>query len=333
MNTIPENSKFAGLSMYGTGASLDFPDTLSFPGGLIVTKTLPFEVTPWWREQLGRLICDELENSDLFLLAVAPSTKLSVLDQENLLLEDRCRNLFYGLLLSTAMSSELAPQMVTGSMESGKATFRQIGRFEQPRSIAGTPAPDLDQGIVEEAASYAAQIETITNQQGRFGRAVWALNCFLNSVTSSHVYERVRNSVRTIEAFLLPSIGKTERQFKFRTELFVGPKEHPLVETIYSIRSRIEHLHDPLSMLPGSSINERHIALFEISTIAEAIARHCLQRFLNRRQLLPHFENDSNIESFWKLPSTERRQLWGDPVDVASVRKSFDRTVAQAVIA
>src|SRR4030042_7135463 len=101
MSTIPQNSKFAALSMYGTGAILDFPETLSFPGGLIITKTLPFEVTPWWREQLGQLICDELENSDLFLLAVAQSTNLSVLDQENILLEDRCRNLFYGLFLAT----------------------------------------------------------------------------------------------------------------------------------------------------------------------------------------------------------------------------------------
>ena len=277
---IPQGHKFASLSLYGTGAQFNMPEPMSLPNGLIATRQLPFEVTPWWREQLGLLNCQEIEHSDLFLTSVAPSNALKVLDAENLALEDACRNFFYGLLIAMPFSPELSPQLVTGSMDAGAATFRQISRFERPAYIAGTPPPDVDGGDLQRAALYANEIHSVTSKQGTYGRAVWALNCFMNGLTSTHLYEKMRHLIRTIEAFILPEIGKTERQFKSRTELFVGTREHDLIAKMYKVRSNIEHLHDPLDLMNGSSTKDRLIALCEITLLTETLARYCLQRFL-----------------------------------------------------
>ena len=329
---IPEGHKFAALSLYGTGTHFEMPEVVSLPKGLIASRRLPFEVTDWWREQLGLLACEEIEHSDLFLLSVAPSKSLSVLDAENEELEDSVRNFFYGLLISIAFSPELAPQLVTGSMESGKATFRQIGRFERPVYIAGTPPPDINSKIIEDAAFYANAIHSITLRQGIYGRAIWALNCYMNGVTSTHVFEKMRHFVRTIEAFLLPEIGKTERQFKSRTELFLGPGEHDLVSTIYKVRSNIEHLHDPLVLMGGLSRRDRLIALCEVTLITECLARYCIQRFLKKKDLQPHFESDASIEAFWNLPGTDRATVWGPVIDMTWVRQQFDKSLANAVV-
>jgi hypothetical protein len=308
------------------------PETVSTPNGLIATRRLPFEVTAWWREQLGLLVCEEIEHSDLFMLAVAPSKSLKVLDSGNFALEDACRNFLYGLLVTMPISTELAPQLVTGSMESGKATFRQIGRFERPACIAGTPPPVIDSSSIKTAARYADEIQSFTLRQGAYGRAVWALNCFMNGITATHIYEKMRHLIRTIEAFLMPDIGRTERQFKSRTELFIGTRAHDLVATMYKARSNIEHLHDPLMLMEGDTEKERLISLCEIALATETVARYCLQRLLENKGLRQHFENDDAIRSFWNMPEVDRVSAWGDPLDIALARKRFDKNLAALVV-
>jgi hypothetical protein len=329
---IPPRHKFAALSLHGIGARIEFPDELPLPTGLIATRQLPFEITPWWREQLGILTCEEIEGSDLYLVATAPSESLSVLDGVNLALEDTCRNFFYGLLVAMPFSPELPPQMVTGSMDGGTARFRQIGRFERPAYIAGTPPPDLDRQKMEAAAFYASEIHSAASSQGAYGRTIWALNCFMNGLTSTHVYEKMRHLVRTIEAFILPDIGKTERQFKSRTELFVGAREHDLISRIYQLRSRIEHLHDPLELMPGTTTKDRLIALCEITLTTENLARYCVQRFFDKPGLRAHFENDDSINAFWRMSDDDRRGAWGEPVDMTWLRSQFDKDLARSVI-
>jgi hypothetical protein len=329
MCVIPDNHKFAALSLHGTGATFAMPDQVAASSNLLVSTSLPFEVTPWWLEQLGILTSEELKDSDLYMLAIAPSQSLSILDHENRILEDQCRNFFYGLLMAVPFSTDLSPHLLTGSVESGKATFRQIGRFERPCYIYGTPAPDLTSEHITRAAFLGQEIDSIV-KRSMYGRTIWAFNCFINSVTAGHVYERMRNSIRTIEAFVLPVPGRTEKQFKSRTELFIGPSQHFLIGSLYSIRSNIEHLHDPLTSLPGISKQEKQIQLFRAAYMAECIARYCVQTFLTRQQLWPHFQDDHSIEAFWQLASAERTRLWGDILDISSVEQTFNPVLAAA---
>jgi hypothetical protein len=57
---------------------------------------------------------------------------------------------------------------------------------------------------------------------------------------------------------------------------------------------------------------------------AESLARHCIETFLDRRQLWPHFRDEVTIEKFWALPQRRTRLLWGDPLDLSWLQQSLD---------
>jgi hypothetical protein len=85
-------------------------------------------------------------------------------------------------------------------------------------------------------------------------------------------------------------------------------------------------------MMQGVTTKEKLVALCEITLITERVARYCLQRFLEKTDLRPHFENDAAIEAFWRMPLAERTLLWGHALDMAWVRRQFDKSLAFAVI-
>jgi len=57
---------------------------------------------------------------------------------------------------------------------------------------------------------------------------------------------------------------------------------------------------------------------------AEAIARYCLRTLFVRQQLWRRFKEDGALVAFWSLDDSERRDLWGDPLDWELVASRFD---------
>jgi hypothetical protein len=332
MGIVPDGNKFAAISFYGTGMTWKASPSVSLPNGLFGCKVVPFEVTEWWRGQLGQLTCEELERSDFSLVATMPSSALAVLDRENLDLERRCQNLYYGMLIGHPVSSELAPQLVTGSVLDGKATFRQIGRAEFPSHVFGAPVWDISPESLATAATYCEQLEALGYAGGRFGRAIWALNCFMAGITSTNVYEKLRDFIRTVEAFLLPDIGRTTGQFKTRTELFVGSGHQDLTELMYRARSKVEHLHDPLAIMPKGDGTARLINFCRLAWISESVARHCLATFLARQEVRDQFMDDDRIRQFWTRPPFDQRAIWGPSLEMSSIESLFDPVLAKAEI-
>ena len=82
---------------------------------------------------------------------------------------------------------------------------------------------------------------------------------------------------------------------------------------LYDIRSDIEHLHE-----------DRHLAIFDRATrirlaqleaVSGCIARQCLARILLEPALASHIGSLAALDHFWGKPETERRAIWGPPVD------------------
>ncbi len=291
-----------------------------------MTTSLPFKVTDWWREQLGTLQSEEIESSDLYLITTLSSGSLEILDAENNDLIDKCRNLFYAFLLSGHTCTESDPKLVTGSMKENEATFRSISDFEHPTCISGIRIPSIDENRMELTASLYRGLKSVIYDRKIKGRVIRAINCYLDGIKSSHVYEKIMNCIRTMEAFLLPEIGKTERQFKSRTELFIGPGKQELVGLIYKVRSAIEHLHNPLDIIDGSTVKEKFIGLLEVGVIAESIARYCVNRLLLKPDTWDHFATDDSIRAFWRKTNKERQAIWGDKMDISTTLAGFDRS-------
>ena len=70
------------------------------------------------------------------------------------------------------------------------------------------------------------------------------LHIYLEARAAADILDRLHQYCRRIDGLILPNAGETKRQFKSRTELFIGPRHHDLMGDIYDIRSAVEHLHE-----------------------------------------------------------------------------------------
>ncbi len=254
---------------------IDLEEEVHLGENLYLSPTIPFKVTAWWREQLGAIEGEEIENSDLFLVATMHSNDPKILDDENDQIVDKCRNLFFAFLRSGYTHVESSPKLVTGSSEENVATFRSISGIDHPRCIMGTVPSSIDIDRLKYAYRlYRGIISTVYERRTK-GRMIAGMNCLLNAIRSDHIYEKIREFVRAVEAFIIPEPGKTRRRFVSRTETFVGVGRHDLMGTIYDVRSAIEHLHDPLEILPGKDRKEKFTLLLRLGLTAEFIARSC----------------------------------------------------------
>lgn len=123
---------------------------------------------------------------------------------------------------------------------------------------------------------------------------------------------------------ILPRTGEAKRQFKSRTELFIGPRHHDLIGEIYEVRSAVEHLHENRYL--ETFDRETRIDLLKKEAIAEHMARTALARIVGDSNLWPHFANTSALGQFWALGEPERRQIWGKSVHPMGAIADLDPT-------
>lgn len=85
------------------------------------------------------------------------------------------------------------------------------------------------------------------------------LHIYCEARSTPDILDRLRQYCRCIDGLILPKAGETKRQFKSRTELFIGPRHHELMGEIYDVRSAVEHLHENRYLETVQVI--RHLAL------------------------------------------------------------------------
>jgi hypothetical protein len=121
--------------------------------------------------------------------------------------------------------------------------------------------------------------------------------------------DRLHQYCRCIDGLILSEAGSGLKQFKSRTELFVGPRDHDLMGQLYAIRSDIEHLneHKYLEVFDRA----RMLDLVQKEAIAHHIARHALAHVIGTPSLWQHFGNTAALAPFWQLPPADRQELWG----------------------
>ena len=323
--TIKNADKFAILSCSETNTEFDISDDiLELSDGFFYSQKVPIEITEFWSDALGSIQCEEISNSDFCLIVVKPSVEPDIVNQENNTLRGICQNYFDALLLTDTFSCGLAPKLITGSKQNDVMIIRTISSIDRPSSIEGAKKSILDINRLSEAYKIFLNLEKLLSANCYHGRIILALNCFHDAITENHIYERIRNYVRTIEAFIIPDQGCTGRKFKSRTELFIGSGYHDFFEDLYSLRSAIEHLHDPFKILEGNTYEEKYKNMFEICFKAEMIARYCLKHFIIHEDIWSSFMPNEAISTFWAKTPEERREIWGKELDFDELSKKFD---------
>lgn len=323
---IPPENKYGLIALPQVKVKADLPASNQMREDLWFTTDLPFDIPEHWQDWVGSIKARAVAGSNLFILSSAPSKSPDILDAENQALGRRAYEAYWGLLLTDFVRIYNGqPIRLTGAHRPDGIDVRSIGDLDQPGFTKGSAWPEIDLDRLDLASALADGLRDLPGQGklDRFGRVLRAFQMGIHE--TQDVSEKTHQFVRCVEGLILPEQGKTEKQFKSRTELFVGPQHHDLMGQLFEIRSATVHLHaahEAFSTPPD--LRDRLIVLTKRAVEAEAIARHCIGRVLLTPAMWPWLETDLQLRAFWALDSEERSAIWGDPLDLESVSQSFD---------
>jgi len=214
--------------------------------------------------------------------------------------------------------------MLTGSCNNGEVDVRQKNDFHIPVSCISRGYPALTATDIETGARVAgtiAQIELSFRGTGDW-RFLRVLRLYQETRTTADILERVHQYSRCIDGLILPKVSQTKRQFKSRTELFIGPRHHDLMGEIYDVRSAVEHLHENRYL--GTFDRQVRLDLLKKEMIVEHIAQTSIAHVIEDPALWPHFENTMSLDAFWMLAVADRKAIWGEPIDPMMPLADFD---------
>jgi hypothetical protein len=283
-----------------------------------------FSVPAHWRQWLGSVRVDEVEECNVFLLSKLASATPGVLDGENKTLQQRVWNFYVGLLLSSPFAPAHRPVMLNGAREGGEIGIRQQHDLDSSIPCLFRPYPTVKPDDIQRAAALGENLEALPAAQvvGGHWRLFRTLSVYTAARTTGEIIDRIHQYCRVIDGLILSQPGKGRQQFKSRPELFIGAGHGDLMGDLYEIRSAVEHLHEYRYLEKYDRAVRLELARKE--AIAEYIARAALARIIGEPTMWPHFGNTPNLEKFWSLPPPDRQQLWGPPVDPLAAVAEFD---------
>ncbi len=104
---IEQNEKFACVAFSGFNIILEqVPDPAELGLGCWTSSRVPFELDPWWRQQLGNVVCEHLEQRCNFvLLAKQQTSSDDPFSEESQILRNRVMFLMWGIAVAAGVST------------------------------------------------------------------------------------------------------------------------------------------------------------------------------------------------------------------------------------
>jgi hypothetical protein len=294
------------------------PQSMELAPGLSFARRFPFDLEPHWREWIGTVRADQLTKASLILIAKSPSVTPDVLDGENERLIGLVGRFYQGLQIAVPIWADGDVMRLTGANRGGHVDVRQISSINPP-SLTHYGKIGL---IGTDALRVAAKLVPILNEfpKGEYLRLWRVLNAFFSGIVANDLRERLHQFCRCIEGLILADPGQTTKQFKSRTELFVGSRLHEFMGNLYENRSAVEHMNDPV--LAATTERERSESFVEMTHDSENIARYCLLNILLKPDLLKSYKDETSLAAFWNLEKLDRSKMWGVPLNVVKLRKA-----------
>lgn len=319
---LATNEKYAILGL-DCEASLT-EAVMELHGGFLAFTRETFQLPKHWRDWLGEIRSEEIEEFGLYLVAKQSSQSPTILDGENKELRTRLGRLYAGLQLDRRLHLTRAPFLASGGWNTHEGVdVREYSPLNTTGAgIVNDLTPVSPQSLTN-AAAIASRLAAINSDRTTsHWRLMRCLNIFQDACRSNDVLDRIHQFTRCVEGLIAAKQGETKRLFKSRTELFVGPRHHSLMGEVYDLRSDVEHLHENRHLETYDRV--RRIRLGELEAIAEWIARSCLRRIILEPSLTPHFGSEHALHDFWAFDPAAQRALWGPPIDPTQPLKGFD---------
>lgn len=324
---IPLNSQFAAITVDPISISNQLSELNDLGGGRYIVVNPSFGLDEYYQRQFGERKTTKIaKNKILLLVVVASDNSDGSLDRE-LIRSVRC--MLYSLFLHGIYFSD-GGTILCGGRSTGQINIRSdqdLNPFIWPRE---TVTALLDLAVLGGAGTTADGLESMYIAEQSYRRLKRGFHSYLDGMSAKHEETRMRHFVRSIEAFIRPSIGKTRRHFVHRGQLFVGfPNEmSELLGDLYDLRSGAEHMNDIHDLYSGLSELEIDKRTAMGSFQSEVIANYAYRRVFESPSILKNFISDSTIQAFWEKPSKEQKKIWGEPVNVSSaVNERFNRYV------
>lgn len=323
MINFQPNNKFAIIAINNIAVKDTIHDPIFLCSNFIASQKWDASLNEKWIEALGSLKINQISKASLYVACTKESNNPNIFDAENQELLYRVGKFHHAMLIVVPGAIRGTSIRLSGANVDGYVSIRHVETYRQPIWVPGTPVSVINEQTLRSIAILANQIETF-EKACRGLRVKKALMCFLEGTFLEFADAKLHQYVRCIEGFILPEKGKTKKQFKSRTELFVGLGHHELMGELYNIRSCAEHLNNTLSVIHGKSEADRIKTLYRLCYCAESLAAYCLRRFFEHSQLWKYFDNDESIKEFWKLNDKQRQELWGESIDLQLIENTFD---------
>ncbi|OYU91964.1 MAG: hypothetical protein CFE29_03715 [Bradyrhizobiaceae bacterium PARB1] len=320
---VEDGEKYAilGLSVKFNAALIENPAILP---ELSILPRAAFKMPEHWRDWLGTIRAEEVDNCDFFIVSKMRSKHPEVLDQDSQILQRRIWSFYRGLLLTSTFSPAHKPVVLTGARVEGEIGVRQVQDLDSPAPSIFKPYPELTRAGLQQAADIAAGLERLG--QTAHGDSHWRLfrviHLYAETRTQADLLHRLHQYARCVDGLIVSRPGRGASDFKGRTRLFVGDRNQDIVGEIYQDRSSVEHLNEDRLLEPFD--REKRLSLTKKEAIIEHIARTALSHIILDPALWPHFANRAGLEDFWDLSFDKQREIWGPPINPLDAIKEFD---------
>ena len=327
MFTVGPGEKFALLTLSTNTVEKNISPTTDCGNGYWAMKDVPVQLSDHWKEWLGSLRTKEVGEADLIIAVKGRSNQHNIQNDEDEGHSQSIGRFLLGLMISGPLRLEHRGLMLRGFHDIDEPRIRSFNEMRHVLFVPGTPLEMIDTARLK-LASRLAQAQKELAEGGKHSRLFRSVNAFFRAIESDDESERLHQHCRSIEGLINPRAGNTGKQFKSRTETFIGPRHHLLMEQIYSLRNAAEHLHSPLDLISGPDERSRRVEMMTRCLQIEAIARHCLLHVLTTPDLWGPFE-DGSIDSFWQRSSADQGRLWGKCFDIDAFTSALRFTYVQ----
>ncbi|HXM21407.1 MAG TPA: hypothetical protein VN948_09105 [Terriglobales bacterium] len=317
---IPRNNKFACVCLVFAAVDHRQREPIVLGDGLCGTFGTPFELDDAWRDWLGTVKTQNLQNVSLGLLAHRESVRLDVLDGENQALIDAALSLFYALLMVEIFHHD-GGFVVSGANNGGEIRVRQITDLGPHLRPNGARVSAVNMATLESAAVIASGIRAMYSAAEPSERLRQGFRAWLRGIRESIGADRLHEFVRATEAVVKPQVGRTEAQFVHRCQLFSGTSDaaRTIVRELYQLRSQTEHMNNFEPVLANYPVNDRDALALRRAYQAQLLGSSVYKRLLTTVALRVHFASDDDTDAFWRRDMREQRAIWGDPIDLEAL--------------
>jgi hypothetical protein len=339
---IPTQTKYATLALQTHMCGIT--EAFEVAPGVFVSREAPYTVPEHWTAWLGSFAIEDLAEADVHITAFGRSETLDELNLENRRLASKVQHLYAGLLISTPGLQMTYGRMLSGAHRADRGIdVRQSQQQNNVYRVLGTNAATvLTAGHFARAHRLGECLREQRRREGRdgigdFGRLNRCIRAMYSCVESRNLEHRLHQAVRVVEGLL--GSGKEEfgdHHLPRIVEYVLAdcPDLHELPRTLYTLRSKVEHLYGAGAAVVAAKLAKKdeersaYVRFAQATHAAEFLAQSILSYVVEEETLWPHFSHDKGIRDFWRKHAS---RLWSLQVGKAlfKFQRTFDTREAE----